>query len=97
MLEDESPRRYAACVKSGEMFNCINIGTKIGPNSAHFAELLPTNKFTNAVKKISPTIVTILGNANVFRNCAPSIASKAPRLDFPKASMNNAQKNAMTM
>ena len=67
MLELESPTRYAACVKSGEIPSCINIGTKIGANSAHFADEDPTNRLTNAVKKIMPTTVTPLGSDKAFR------------------------------
>lgn len=97
IFELESPTRYAACVKSGEIPSCISIGTKIGPNSAHFAELDPTNRFTNAVKKIIPTTVTELGRAIAFNSCAPSIASNAPRFDLLNAAINNAQKNAITI
>ena len=97
MFETESPTLYDAWVKSGEIPNCINIGTKIGAIKAHFAEAEPMNKFTNAVSNKIPTIVTSGANAIAFNPDAPFKANNAPRFDLAKASINKAQKNAITM
>ena len=97
MFETESPTLYEAWVKSGEIPNCINMGTKIGAINAHFAEADPMKRFTNAVKSTIPTIVISGASANAFNPDAPFKANKAPKFDLAKASINKAQKNAITM
>ena len=63
----------------------MSMGTKMGARSAHFAEAEPTNRFTKAVRKMIPTIVTPPGKANALSNAAPFSARRAPILDCPNA------------
>ena len=85
MLVLESPIRYAAWAKSGDMPSCINMGMKIGANKAHFADADPTNRLMNPVKMMIPAMVTPPGSAIAFKNSAPLTANKMPKLDWPKA------------
>ena len=79
------------------MPTCMSTGTKIGASSAHFALAEPTKRFTNAVRKMMPTMVTPPGRLIPCSTAAPLTASSAPTFDAPKACTNSAQKNAITM
>lgn len=55
-LVTESAIRKAACVKAGVKPSFMNMGTKIGAISAHFADALPIMKLISIVIQIKPTI-----------------------------------------
>ncbi len=93
----ESPTRYAACVRSGEMPSVISIGTKIGASKPHLPLAEPTKMLTNAVSSTMPTISSAVGRPIAFRTSAPEMAIRVPRFDTEKAMTNCAMKNMMTM
>ena len=69
----------------------------IVPMSAHLAEADPTSRLTKPLSSTMPASVTPSGIAISRSALAPLMAISAPRFDWPKAKMNWAQKNAITM
>ncbi|MNC91183.1 hypothetical protein D3C83_73900 [compost metagenome] len=61
------------------------------------ADADPISRFTIAVTRMMPPIVTCPGSPSVCRKVAPLRATSAPRFERPKASVKRAAKNAMTM
>ena len=68
------------------------MGTKIGAKMDHLAEADVMSKFSKATKTMMPKTVTCGGKAKDFKNSAPAMAMRAPKLDAPKAYMNWAAK-----
>ena len=73
------------------------MGTNTGLINAHFADAEPTSRLTKALRKIIPTTVTCEGNCKLWRKAAPFRAVMAPMFDWAKASINKAQKKAITI
>ena len=75
----ESPTRYAACVSSGLMPTCMNIGTKTGAKNAYFADIEPMNRFPIATTATKVTIRTGAGRSARASRPPPAIALISPR------------------
>ncbi len=75
----------------------INIGTRIGASSAHFADADGTRKSMAAVSSTMPRIVTAGGIAADRSVSAPWRAMRAPMFESANAFVKSAAKKTMTM
>ena len=77
----ESPIRYAAWLTSGEIPNCINIGTKIGAIIAHFAESAAITISIRADNKIKITKIGTTPISSFSNKLAPLTAITVPKFE----------------
>ena len=87
-LVTESAIRNAACVNAGEKFIFMNIGTKIGAISAHFADALPITKLISIVIPINAKMRGIPVKLVLLKNSEPFTDRYNPRLDCENAFTN---------
>ena len=91
-----SPIRYATWVSSGAYPSSMNIGTKTGAITAHFADALPMTRLISAESRTNASMSGMPPSPEARSASAPLTAMIRPRFDQLKYATNCAAKKTST-